>query len=185
MKSRYLIFAGHHAAVIDVPRGLSSEGYGVLQDWFAKRTRSDSFSSMRQLRSQEHDVWYHDELAGPNGASFELYKFPDTPIENVEQAESAIRRKFDVVRLSVRYFKKLHDLQAEVDELLSMVEGDKKPEWRVVWVQQPYAHNAPRVVFVRATDESQARSAARNEVERSQGIVRFKIESVEMVGANT
>lgn len=118
---KYLIFAGHHAAIIDLPYGLSSDDYGRLQDWFAKLTNGDSYSSMRSLDEQERvgEVYYYWELAGPGGASFELFKFPETSAESAQKAEDHIRRNQDVVRLAVRYFRKLHDIQSQVDVLFS------------------------------------------------------------------
>ena len=115
----YLIFAGHHAAIVNVPRDLSSDGYGELQEWFAKHTRGDSYSSMRKLcsHSQISGVWYHDELAGPDGAAFEVFQLPDTPPESLEFAVSKIRRDFDVVSLRVKRFQTLHDIQADVDRI--------------------------------------------------------------------
>lgn len=130
MIHKYLIFAGHHAAVIDIPSELTSDEYGLIQDWFAKRTGGDTYSSMRRLRSddQQCGVYYHDELAGPNGASFELFQFPDTPEDDVKRAEEAIRHKFDVVSLRVRRFKKLYEVQPDVDDLILKT----RSEWRCI-----------------------------------------------------
>ena len=116
----YLIFAGHHAAIVNVPPDLSSDGYGALQQWFAKHTKSrDEYAVMRHLWShnQINGVWYHEELAGPDGAAFEVFQLPDTPPESLEFAVSKIRRDFDVVSLRVKRFEKLHDIQADVDRI--------------------------------------------------------------------
>ena len=116
----YLIFAGHHCAIVNVPRDLSSDGYGALQDWFAKHTKSrDEYAVMRHLwsHSQISGVWYHEELAGPDGAAFEVFQLPDTPPESLEFAVSKIRRDFDVVSLRVKRFQTLHDIQADVDRI--------------------------------------------------------------------
>lgn len=117
---KYLIFAGHHAAIIDMPLGVSSNGYGKLQDWFAKTTRGDSYASMRSLDEHERvgEVYYHWELAGPDGASYELFQLPDISAETVQKAEDHIRRTQDVVRLTIRRFKHLHDIQSELASII-------------------------------------------------------------------
>lgn len=115
----YLIFCGHHCAIINVPRDLSSDGYGQLMEWFAKHTRGYSYSSMRKLHpaNHSHGVWYTEELAGPDGAAFELFQLPTTPAHHVDAAERKIRHDSDVVRLRVIRFKTLHDIQADVDRI--------------------------------------------------------------------
>lgn len=117
---QYLIFTGHHVAIIDVPPELSSDGYGKLQDWFGQTTRGEAYSSsMRRISSHTliHGVWYHEELAGPDGASFELFHLPDIPDESVQAAKDHIFRSFDVVRLRVIHFKTVHDIQDDVDRI--------------------------------------------------------------------
>lgn len=121
----YLIFTDHHAALINVPRNLSSDGYGDLQEWFAKHVKSrNKFASTRKLWShcQINGVWYHEELAGPDGASFEVFQLPETQQEHVEYAVSKIRRDFDVVSLRILRFRTLHSIQDDVDRIAKATE---------------------------------------------------------------
>lgn len=117
---KFIIFAGKHAAIIDVPSELSSDGYGILQQWFAKHVKSrHEFAVMRSLWSHANinGVWYNEELAGPDGASFEVFALPDITEETVMSAVRKIRRDFDVVSLRVVKFETMHDIQAEVDRI--------------------------------------------------------------------
>lgn len=47
------------------------------------------------------------ELAGPNGASFELLAMPGTTAEHLEKAKNKIRRERDALRISVRRIDRL------------------------------------------------------------------------------
>lgn len=117
---KFIIFAGKHAAIINVPSGFSADAYGNLQMWFAKHVKSrHEFAVMRSLWSnaQINGVWYNEELAGPDGASFEVFAPPDVTEEMVMSAVRKIRRDFDVVSLRVVKFEEMHDIQADVDRI--------------------------------------------------------------------
>lgn len=120
--AQYLIFAGKHAAIIDVPRSMSSDGYGELQKWFSSKTHAGrEYADMRSLWSyhQINGVWYHEELAGAAGASFEVFHLPDNTQESIDAAKHYIRRSFDVVYLRVRKFDTMHDIQEDVNRIAS------------------------------------------------------------------
>ena len=116
----YVIFSGDHAAVIEVPRDMSADAYGELQEWFCTLVKSkQKYSCMRKLWAHCNigGVWYHDELAGPDGASFEVFAFPETPKKAISAATTHILRRFDVVSLRTRHFVHIHDIQNDVDRI--------------------------------------------------------------------
>ncbi len=106
---KYLIFTEDTAAIIHVPIGTSSDKYGELQERFLQQFGRGKFDfvSMLSLAADcfEFDVWYHWELAGSGGASFELFQFPDTPEGKVKALAKRIHSTRDVVRLKVLHFK--------------------------------------------------------------------------------
>ncbi len=120
--SPYLIFSGQHAAVIEMPRRASAEAYGDLQKWFSSKVGgADKHAEMRSLWSHcnHRGVFWHDELAGPDGASFEVFQLPTTTISAVADCCKHIRRSFDVVSLRVLKFKTMHDIQQDVERIVA------------------------------------------------------------------
>lgn len=115
---RYLLHGGGHGAVVFLPRALSSEGYGKVYRWFDTRFKTDGDASLVDLRDRKYSVWYQWGLSGPDGAWYQLVRLPDTRAEDLEAAESYIRRSFDVVKLHVLQITKLHDIQEELDIVL-------------------------------------------------------------------
>lgn len=116
----YVIWSGDHAAIIEVPKGFTSEGYGALQRFFAQRFNGlNKYADMEKLWShcQHAGVFYSEELASSQGAAFQVYQFPTTPISAVADCCKHIRRSFDVVSLRVLKFIHMHDIQAEVDHI--------------------------------------------------------------------
>lgn len=94
--------------IVEIPNGLSSDDWGKLQSDFAKESGAlpDDWPyattwSLVDWEVTENGVRYNSELAGPGGASFVLFKFPDTTKEQLREAAAEIRRKDDVVRMSV------------------------------------------------------------------------------------
>ncbi len=126
---RYLLFSERDAAIVEIPHNTHSDNYGMIQDYFTKLVKAE-YCNMRHLDEQEkiQDVYYHWELAGSAGASFELYQLPGVSNESIEAAEHKIRRDQDVVRLRICKFKTLHSIQPKVNELLCYLPSDRVKE---------------------------------------------------------
>jgi hypothetical protein len=60
---------------------------------------------------QAAGVYYSWELAGPDGASFQLYQTPDVTDEQIAEAKQGIRRSQDVVSLQVLKVRTMLDYQ--------------------------------------------------------------------------
>lgn len=104
-------------AIIDVPAGLSSDDYGVVQADFAAKHETSKrdwgkYAEMVALHEHDrvaHGVYYDWGLAGPGGAWFTLIRTPDITVEQLKAAEAEIRRNRDVVRLNWLRLRKMID----------------------------------------------------------------------------
>lgn len=111
----YLIHYNGVGALIKLnTRETSSERFGEIQRRFAVTAgaKGDEFADMFRLDSRqatENGILYRWELAGPDGAWYQLIQWPTTPPEYVETAKAEIRHKFDVVRLEVLRIGRLID----------------------------------------------------------------------------
>lgn len=105
--TKYLLFLDGAAALVDIPCGFSSDAWGRLQDGFArlcgKRNPRDHYVRCVPVYSHNivGDVMFHDELAGPGGASFEVYPLaPGVTDDDFRAVAGKLRRERDVVRMS-------------------------------------------------------------------------------------
>jgi len=111
----YLIYTSNGiGAFVDVPPGLSSDGYGELQERFVKkhnpRDKYERYAEMVRLwpdHRTANGVYYDWGLAGPDGAWYTVIKTPDITTEQVKEAKRQIRRDGDVVTMSVLRIKRL------------------------------------------------------------------------------
>jgi hypothetical protein len=109
---KYLMFCGSTATIVEIPPEFTSDQYGELQQRFAEQCgRRGEFASMRRLHDSQrvHGVYFDWWLSGPDGASFELFRMPDTPVDDVKRAAAKIYRDQDVVRMKVLTFKNVVD----------------------------------------------------------------------------
>lgn len=126
---RYLLWAGKDGAIIDIPYHTPGHNYDLIQTYFQALVRAE-FCELRHLDEQEkiQDVYYHWELAGSAGASYELFQLPGVGNDSIESTETKIRQDHDVVRLKVHKIKTLHLIQPKVNELLCYLEPDRVRE---------------------------------------------------------
>jgi len=102
--ARYLIESNGKGRLIDVPSGLDSDEYGRLQTAFASEAGgAEKYASMWPLwnHQQHNGVYWDEELAGPGGCSFLVFKFPQHDADVIAQVVSKLRRERDVVELEV------------------------------------------------------------------------------------
>ncbi len=124
---KHLIHAANGiGAIIDMPRNVRSEGWGEIQAAFVaeydpSHSSWNSYALMLRLYDdQQHlGVWYDEELAGPDGASFLVIQLPDSGEQNVRRCVGRIKSYGDVVRLQRLVIKKLVDFDARVLEIAS------------------------------------------------------------------
>lgn len=110
----YLIHFDGIGALLNLDTAATSaDRFGELQRAFAAQAgggASDYADMMRLDRGfVAEGLFYHSELAGPNGASYEVVRFPTTTDDQVERARAFIRRSFDCVRLRVLRISRLID----------------------------------------------------------------------------
>lgn len=100
----YLITANGRGTLMDIPRGTSSEDWGILLRAYAEQAKEPSefvadAISLWPENVAPGGVTYDWELAGPGGASYRLHIWTDTTKEAEQQAVNYVKRSFDVVRL--------------------------------------------------------------------------------------
>lgn len=125
---RYLIYTTSDkdkttAAWVNVPKGWSSEAYGELQQRFAAKYGGDwaTMVMLSNWNQTSEGILFDWELAGPVGASFQVFFFPHNTYEQVVQARHELRRKRDVVRMETIRIHKLVEFpleDADVDRTL-------------------------------------------------------------------
>ena len=117
----YVIYHEGCGAMIRLStRGTSADYFGEIQRRFCaegrRRDVSERFcyAAMVRIRSGNWvgGVPMHWELAGPDGASYVLYRFPHHTDAEIGAAESKIRRDQDVVRLRVEVIDREQDVSA-------------------------------------------------------------------------
>lgn len=117
-EKRLDVYLIHHrgigALVKLCTRDTSADQFGDIQRRFANATGAkdgNEYAEMIQLDPQQsaEGVLYDWELAGPDGASYRLIRFPTTEDEQMDRAKEYLRRSFDVVRLSVVNIRRLID----------------------------------------------------------------------------
>lgn len=126
---KYLIFSGKTAAIVEVPIGFTSDQYGDLQDRYsAKYGDERGGSSMRRLTWDccYEGVWYDWELAGPDGASFEVFQFPNTPAGSVTATVKHLKVSRDVVRLVVKRFVAVADEHFMTELMADIIAGNQQ-----------------------------------------------------------
>lgn len=108
MKDNLVMFIqGRRAALAHIPRDTSSEEWGRLQIAFAescssRRTEADFVFCVSLSQDQVFEgVYYSWDLAGPDGATFEIYRMPHHSDADVNKCRSHIKKNRDVVRMSV------------------------------------------------------------------------------------
>lgn len=108
-------FNGIGALIKLSTRDTTADQFGEMQRRFASEcgARVD-FADMIRLDPQQsaEGVLYDWELAGPDGASYRLIRFPTTEDGEIDRAKDYLRRSFDVVRLSVLSIRRLIDFAA-------------------------------------------------------------------------
>ena len=117
----YVIYYKGCGAMIRLStRDTSADDFGDIQKRFCAESRrrdvSDRFcyAAMDCIRPENWlgGVPMHWELAGPDGASYVLYRFPHHTDAEIGAAESKIRRDRDVVRLRVEVIDREQDVSA-------------------------------------------------------------------------
>ena len=109
--SKYLITYNQKGRILNIDtKSMTSNDFGVLQEKFAKEAgakKNNEFAYMFKLWESYkiNDIYYDYELAGPDGASFLLFAFPEHTKEDIRKAKKQIKNNDDVVRLSVEYIK--------------------------------------------------------------------------------
>jgi hypothetical protein len=104
----YLICTHNTGAFIDMPAEATSDDYGNVQKEFAQQFgNGDEFASMVRLHPNDHigGVRYDWGLAGPDGAWYVVYQFPENTDEQVLATVEKLKRDQDVVRLAVKRLK--------------------------------------------------------------------------------
>jgi hypothetical protein len=106
----YLITCNGKGRIVDVPSEASSDDYGRLQRAFANevaRHGEDHYPAMWRLYPcySRDGVYWHEELAGPDGASFVVFQFPEHMPEQVNAVVEYLQQSRDVVRLKVLRLK--------------------------------------------------------------------------------
>lgn len=110
---KYLLEYNGRAAFVEMLRGDSSEYYGTVQNAFRDICggQQDRFAYVSMTRMDDietaNGVPFTWELAGSQGAAFELLALPGITPQQIADAKSALRRSRDVVRTSVRHVKEL------------------------------------------------------------------------------
>lgn len=119
---QYLLFSGTDGAIVFLPDNATSDQYAEVQLSFERYLgkKNTEWCSMRNLSQQVHGVWYHDELAGPDGASFEVFQFPGVSDAHIKRAVKTIPEKWDAVRIRVIKIKTMWHIQPRVDEIMSV-----------------------------------------------------------------
>ena len=165
-----LMFFGRKGALIEMPVGASSDYYGKVQREFALLAGADKdakegfrdFAEMRSLYPDQvaEGVYYHEELAGSSGSSFQLFKLPNVTPEQLDKAKAKLCRERDVVRLHV----------VRIDEILPYAMPSHpmakpgalnlppvKPDEEAALLRQPLScpaePNAPDPLLLAMTDE--------------------------------
>lgn len=109
--SRYIIHTNGKGCEIDIPGGLSSEQWGQIHEAFAKqygKRGSMSVSFVKHDTQQViNGVFYDWGLAGPDGAWYDVFWWPEHSPGDVADAVSKLRRDQDVVRLNVITLKRV------------------------------------------------------------------------------
>lgn len=106
--TRYLIWWNGTGAIVEInPRELTSGDWGQIYDAFLVQSRvrnpKDCWPSARRLDDyfSHSSIYWDEELAGPDGASFRLHQLPGNTPEQVRACKAHIRRSFDAVSISV------------------------------------------------------------------------------------
>ena len=109
--SRYIIHGNGNGAEIDIPAETTSEEYGEIFAAFTAQHGKPgvSYSSVVKIDRNQviGGIFYEWGLAGPNGAWYELFQWPENSDADVKAAEGKLRREQDVVRLRVITLKRV------------------------------------------------------------------------------
>lgn len=134
---RYLIHDSNQGAIIDIPSGLSGDGYGLLQALFVATYSPDKqidhpLDKVAILVSLYDDnkvgpVHFDYGLSGASGASFDVVILPENTADEVKAAVSYIRNERDAVSINKIRIKKLHDFQKVVDLVAEKFPEKKRP----------------------------------------------------------
>jgi hypothetical protein len=110
---KFLIHYNGKGRVVDVPCNTSSDDYGKMQENFANEAgRTDGewkYADMIKLWPDQicEGVLYQWELAGPDGAWFNLIQLPCTFPGQLEAAAKSLRQSQDVVSMSITKIRKM------------------------------------------------------------------------------
>jgi len=106
--SPYYFFCEGVAAIVMIPAGLSSDGWGRIQKAFmdlavpVAKQRFAHVGCYRLYRDRQHGgVFWDEELANADGASFLILAMEDSTKESICACQGYIRATQDVVRLRI------------------------------------------------------------------------------------
>lgn len=119
----HLMVAGDTGALVDIPRGYSSEQWEDLQKRFVHavypRTRQRGdwalwLNGTYRLwpDQRKYNIHWCEELAGPRGMSFVLLALPDNTTAEIQNVKQHLRSNRDVVSISTVRVSKLIDIKA-------------------------------------------------------------------------
>lgn len=104
----YLLHSRGYGALVNVPRGLSSEAWGNMQDFFCQCARvprivkGGAVDCYHLYEDQRFgDVYWTEELVNSQGMRFTLIPLVTATNQDLMQVRSNIRHNRDVVGMSI------------------------------------------------------------------------------------